>query len=155
MISPPVRQAIWEFEAKNGRLPAAGNADEAKAVFDAATALAPEPEKPAKAADGEGEEEEAAAEAPHPLGEDKETLETLSHTVAGNLNPMAAIFGGVTAQEVIKAAGSKFTPIKQWFMYEAANCLTAIPSDAAPIGSRYDGQVCVCVCVLCLGAIAG
>jgi len=62
------------------------------------------------------------------------------------------------ANRVPQAASGKFTPIKQWFFLDAASCLNETPTDCAPIGCRYDGQVrfqattcwlvCCCACIL-------
>lgn len=139
-------RALWQFQAANGRLPAPGKLEEAKAVAAAAAKLA-------------GKED---------FGDDSATIDMLAAVSSGNINPLAAVFGGITAQEVIKvreaavaaaahgrrghhvahtccmsvqAASGKYTPIKQWFMLDSAPCLEATPTDTAPVGSRYDGQV--------------
>lgn len=72
----------------------------------------------------------------------------LAQTARGDLSPMATIFGGVVAQEVIKGTAAKYTPIDQWFLYESLECLAAddqqpSEADCAPKGSRYDGQIAV------------
>jgi hypothetical protein len=36
---------------------------------------------------------------------------------------MATIFGGIIAQEILKATSSKYTPIKQWLFFETLECL--------------------------------
>ncbi len=41
-------------------------------------------------------------------------LRTLAHCASGELNPMAAMFGGIVGQEVVKAVSGKFTPLHQW-----------------------------------------
>jgi ubiquitin-activating enzyme E1 len=61
---------------------------------------------------------------------------------------MAAAIGGVVAQEVLKACSGKFMPIKQWFYFDARECLpadltTLTEESCQPTGSRYDGQVAV------------
>ncbi|CAH0513186.1 unnamed protein product [Peronospora belbahrii] len=57
---------------------------------------------------------------------------------AVELHPLAAFFGGVIAQEVVKFTG-KFTPLKQWLHLDAFEVLPdERPLDAEPIGSRYD-----------------
>ncbi len=43
-------------------------------------------------------------------------IKELSYQAQGDLNPMAAFFGGLAAQEVLKAVSGKFHPMKQ-FMY--------------------------------------
>lgn len=39
---------------------------------------------------------------------------------------MATIFGGIIAQEVLKATSSKYTPIKQWLFFETLECLPKV-----------------------------
>ncbi|MEN2500132.1 MAG: E1 ubiquitin-activating protein, partial [Marteilia pararefringens] len=41
----------------------------------------------------------------------------------GQLAPLAAIIGSLTASEVMKAATGKFTPIDQWFAFDAVECI--------------------------------
>ena len=59
---------------------------------------------------------------------------------------MCAIFGGMAAQEVMKAASGKFMPLKQWLYFDAEECLpddgkeALPPAETAPRGSRYDSQ---------------
>ncbi|KAI1444696.1 ubiquitin-activating enzyme E1 1 [Annulohypoxylon stygium] len=78
---------------------------------------------------------------------DEKLIKELSYQAQGDLNPMAALFGGLTAQEVLKAVSGKFHPIKQWFYFDS---LESLPTSVArteklcqPIGSRYDGQIAV------------
>ncbi|KRT80302.1 hypothetical protein AMK59_6614 [Oryctes borbonicus] len=78
-------------------------------------------------------------------------LETFAKICAGDLNPIDATTGGIVAQEVMKACSGKFHPIYQWLYFDAIECLpkegdqviTISEEDAAPTGSRYDGQVAV------------
>lgn len=78
---------------------------------------------------------------------DEKLIKELSYQAQGDLSPMAALFGGLTAQEVLKAVSGKFHPIKQWFYFDS---LESLPTSTArteelckPIGSRYDGQIAV------------
>lgn len=81
----------------------------------------------------------------------KNLLTTLALGAAGNINPVAAIFGGVVGQEVIKACSGKYTPLQQWLHFESAHCLPRLwtpehgpplaRADVAPRQSRYDGQI--------------
>ncbi|KAI1855832.1 hypothetical protein JX265_012095 [Neoarthrinium moseri] len=74
-------------------------------------------------------------------------IKELSYQAAGDLNPMAALFGGLTAQEVLKAVSGKFNPIKQWFYFDSLESLPTSTKRSEelckPIGSRYDGQIAV------------
>ena len=77
---------------------------------------------------------------------DLELIKTLAKVASGNINPMAALIGGFAAHEVLKAASGKFTPINQWFYFDARECLVSpAPSqeDCAPQGNRYDGMTAV------------
>uniref|UniRef100_A0A1B0C8L2 E1 ubiquitin-activating enzyme n=1 Tax=Lutzomyia longipalpis TaxID=7200 RepID=A0A1B0C8L2_LUTLO len=65
---------------------------------------------------------------------------------SGDLNPINASIGGIIAQEVMKACTGKFTPIFQYFYFDAIECLinlTPTEEDCKPIGSRYDRQIAV------------
>ena len=72
-------------------------------------------------------------------------LGRLAAVARGDLSPMAAVIGGVAAQEVLKAGSRKFTPLCQWVYLDAAEALPALPpaEDRAEGGGRYDGQVAV------------
>jgi len=59
---------------------------------------------------------------------------------------MTAVIGGIAAQEVLKSVSGKFTPIKQWFYFDATETLPTAdlpPEEFQPVGSRYDGQIVV------------
>jgi ubiquitin-activating enzyme E1 len=61
------------------------------------------------------------------------------------LQPLAAYFGGVVAQEVVKATG-KYTPLEQWLHLDFLEVLPDTPpsqADSAPRGGRYDDLVAV------------
>jgi ubiquitin-activating enzyme E1 len=71
----------------------------------------------------------------------------LSYQAQGDLSPMAAFFGGLAAQEVLKAVSGKFHPIKQWLYLDS---LESLPTSSKrseelcmPLGTRYDGQIAV------------
>eukprot|EP00002_Diphylleia_rotans_P040042 TRINITY_DN9404_c0_g3_i2.p1 TRINITY_DN9404_c0_g3~~TRINITY_DN9404_c0_g3_i2.p1 ORF type:complete len:942 (-),score=201.60 TRINITY_DN9404_c0_g3_i2:180-3005(-) len=77
---------------------------------------------------------------------DQKLFLQFSFSAAGELNPMAALFGGVIAQEITKAITSKFTPINQWLYFDAVECLpdpSLPPSEFQPMGTRYDRQISV------------
>ncbi|KAE8722765.1 Ubiquitin-activating enzyme E1 2 [Hibiscus syriacus] len=62
------------------------------------------------------------------------------------LNPMAAMFGGIVGQEVVKACSGKFHPLFQFFYFDSVESLPtdpADPSDSRPLNSRYDAQISV------------
>ena len=71
---------------------------------------------------------------------------------AGSLSPLAAFFGGVAAQEALKACTGRFTPLRQLLCADFADALPAPPPDAdacAPRGDRLDGQRAVLGDPLC------
>jgi len=86
-------------------------------------------------------------------GDDVEFSERLMRNLAsgarGELSPMCAVFGGIAAQEVMKAASGKFSPVQQWLYFDAEEVLvgggeTAFPpEETAPRGTRYDAQAAV------------
>ncbi|KAL4342992.1 hypothetical protein AHAS_Ahas11G0033800 [Arachis hypogaea] len=62
------------------------------------------------------------------------------------LNPMAAMFGGIVGQEVVKACSGKFHPLFQFFYFDSVESLPTEPvdpDDLRPVGSRYDAQISV------------
>jgi ubiquitin-activating enzyme E1 len=46
---------------------------------------------------------------------------------------MAALMGGVVGQEVMKAVSGKFMPIRQFWYFDAIECLPVV--DAVPVES--------------------
>ncbi|KAI8989381.1 ubiquitin-activating emzyme E1 [Pilobolus umbonatus] len=78
---------------------------------------------------------------------DEKLIKEVAYQSAGELSPMVAVFGGLAAQEALKAVSGKFCPIHQFMYFDA---LEALPENSplseelcAPIGSRYDGQIAV------------
>lgn len=118
-------QALHEFaEAHEGSMPRPHNEADAKEVVAIATKLA------------EGEVEI-----------DEKLLTELSFQAQGDLSPMAAFFGGLAAQEVLKSISGKFTPIFQWLYFDSLESLpTSVKRSeelCKPLGTRYDGQIAV------------
>ncbi|KAG0169689.1 SPS-sensor component ptr3 [Apophysomyces sp. BC1034] len=78
---------------------------------------------------------------------DEKLIKEVAFQSSGEVSPMVAVFGGLGAQEVLKAVSGKFNPIHQHMYLDA---LEALPTSVqlteelcAPIGSRYDGQIAV------------
>ncbi|RKF74671.1 Ubiquitin-activating enzyme E1 1 [Golovinomyces cichoracearum] len=78
---------------------------------------------------------------------DDKLIKELSYQAQGDLSPMAALFGGLAAQEVLKAISGKFSPIEQWLYFDS---LESLPQNSPrtvetckPLNSRYDGQISV------------
>lgn len=121
-------QALHKFaELHNGELPRPFNHTDAEEVLKIATAGA-----------GEGDDKIELSE---------KLIHELSYQARGDLSPMAAFFGGLAAQEALKAVSGKFNPIKQWMYFDSLESLptsTKRSEDLCkPIGSRYDGQIAV------------
>ncbi|MCJ1470372.1 hypothetical protein MMC07_009017 [Pseudocyphellaria aurata] len=78
---------------------------------------------------------------------DEKLLRELSYQARGDLGPMAAFFGGLAAQEVLKAVSGKFHPIVQWLYFDSLESLpTSVKRSeelCRPLNSRYDGQIAV------------
>lgn len=121
-------RAVEEFITSNGRCPRPGDKDDASAILEIAQSI-----------------NSTAAEASK-ANIDEKVLAHLANTWIAELNPMAAAFGGVVGQEVVKAASGKFHPIFQWFYFDSIESLPEEPLSAeelAPEGSRYDDQISV------------
>jgi ubiquitin-activating enzyme E1 len=120
-------QALHEFAQTHGRLPRPMNEEDAAEIISSTK----------KIAQTQGIEVEF----------DEKLLKELSYQAAGDLSPMAAFFGGLTAQEVLKAVSGKFHPVKQFMYFDALEALPAGSTRSEelckPTGSRYDGQVAV------------
>ncbi len=73
-------------------------------------------------------------------------IKELAYQARGDLSPMAALFGGLVAQEVLKAISGKFMPINQYIYFDSLESLPSqLPTEisCAPTGSRYDNQIAV------------
>lgn len=121
-------QALHKFmEAHEGQLPRPHNDSDAQEVLKLSTDLAA------------GSEDKVEL--------DENIIKELSYQARGDLNPLAAFFGGIAAQEVLKAVSGKFGPVQQWMYFDS---LESLPPSAArseescqPLGTRYDGQIAV------------
>ena len=120
-------QALHAFKDKHGHLPRPHNEEDASKVLELSQTLA-----------GLGEDK---------VELDEKLIRELSYQAQGDLSPMAAFFGGLAAQEVLKSVSGKFHPIVQWLYFDS---LESLPSSVKrseglckPTGSRYDGQVAV------------
>lgn len=77
---------------------------------------------------------------------DQNLLQQFAFGSKAVLNPMAAMFGGIVGQEVIKACSGKFHPLVQFFYFDSVESLPTEPldpSDLKPLNSRYDAQISV------------
>ena len=93
-------------QAEKGRLPAPASEADAQLLIQMATAI------------NAAAKQEAAM--------DENILRLLAFGASADLNPMAAMFGGVVGQEVVKAASGKFHPLFQWLYFDAVEALPPI-----------------------------
>jgi len=91
--------------------------------------------------------QELAGQESEKIEVDEKLIKELSYQAQGDLSPMAAFFGGLAAQEVMKAVSGKFSPVHQLMYFDA---LEALPTSTKrsedlckPLGNRYDGQIAV------------
>ena len=121
-------QALHDFAEKhNGELPRPHAEEDAVEVYQIAQNLA-----------GAGEDK---------VELDETLIKELSYQARGDLSPMAALFGGLAAQEVLKSVSGKFHPVVQWMYFDSLESLPASVKRSEilckPRGSRYDGQIAV------------
>ncbi|KAL3617469.1 E1 ubiquitin-activating protein [Castilleja foliolosa] len=77
---------------------------------------------------------------------DQKLLRNFAFGARAVLNPMAAMFGGIVGQEVVKACSGKFHPLFQFFYFDSVESLPTEPldpKDLRPLNSRYDAQISV------------
>ncbi|KAK1562815.1 hypothetical protein Q3G72_017558 [Acer saccharum] len=121
-------QALDKFILELGRFPVAGSEDDAQKLISLVTSIND------SLADGRIEDID---------------LKLLRHFAFGAravLNPMAAMFGGLVGQEVVKACSGKFHPLFQFFYFDSVESLPTEPldpSDLMPLNTRYDAQISV------------
>ncbi|KAJ1277398.1 hypothetical protein BS78_04G000800 [Paspalum vaginatum] len=121
-------QALDKFRAELLRFPIAGSADDAKKLIDFAISI--------NESLGDSKLEEI----------DKKLLEHFASGSKAVLNPMAAMFGCIVGQEVVKACSGKFHPLYQFFYFDSVESLPVEPlepSDLKPENCRYDAQISV------------
>eukprot|EP01025_Chloroclados_australasicus_P042611 TRINITY_DN4529_c0_g2_i1.p1 TRINITY_DN4529_c0_g2~~TRINITY_DN4529_c0_g2_i1.p1 ORF type:complete len:1048 (-),score=190.46 TRINITY_DN4529_c0_g2_i1:257-3400(-) len=119
-------QALDKYVSETGALPSPGSLDSATKYLEMVKAL------------NEQQPEETRAEI------EEKVLLQLAKGAMGDVSPMAALIGGVAAQEVVKSVSGKFHPLFQWLYFDSAESL---PSESTPEadfaiqGGRYDGQI--------------
>ncbi|KAL1635225.1 E1 ubiquitin-activating protein [Diplodia intermedia] len=78
---------------------------------------------------------------------DEKIIKELSYQARGDVGPIAAFYGGLAAQEVLKSVSGKFHPIVQWLHFDSLESLptstTRSEENCKPLGTRYDGQIAV------------
>ncbi|CAL9201002.1 ubiquitin-activating enzyme E1 2-like isoform X1 [Musa acuminata AAA Group] len=121
-------QALDKFRHDKGRFPIAGSEDDAQQLIDFAVNI--------NESLGDGKLEDI----------DKKILQHFAYGSRAVLNPMAAMFGGIVGQEVVKACSGKFHPLLQFFYFDSLESLPVEPlesGDLRPLNCRYDAQISV------------
>ncbi|KAE8099133.1 hypothetical protein FH972_017137 [Carpinus fangiana] len=121
-------QALDKFKLEFGRFPVAGSEDDAQKLISLVISIND------SLSDGRLE------------AVDQNLLHHFASGARAVLNPMAAMFGGIVGQEVVKACSGKFHPLFQFFYFESVESLPTEPlhpSDLKPLSSRYDAQISV------------
>jgi ubiquitin-activating enzyme E1 len=73
---------------------------------------------------------------------DEKVIKNASAYSKACLSPLAAFFGGVVAQEIVKFTG-KYSPLKQWLHYDIFETLPRSEVNRTPMNCRYDDQILV------------
>lgn len=119
--------ALDAFRAKHGQLPRPRNEQDASELWSLAQKINKNMASPVELKE--------------------KLIKELSFQARGDLSPMAALFGGLVAQEVIKSISGKFNPVFQYLYFDSLESLpepvTLTEADCAPTESRYDGQIAV------------
>ncbi|XP_057488068.1 ubiquitin-activating enzyme E1 1-like [Actinidia eriantha] len=121
-------QALDKFISELGRFPIAGSEEDAQKLISMATNI--------NEASGDGKVDDI----------NPKLLRYFAFGARAVLNPMAAMFGGIVGQEVVKACSGKFHPLFQFFYFDSIESLPTEPlepSDFTPLNSRYDAQISV------------
>lgn len=121
-------QALDKFVSELGRFPVAGSEEDAQKLISVATNI--------NESLGDGRVEDI----------NTKLLRHFAFGARAVLNPMAAMFGGIVGQEVVKACSGKFHPLYQFFYFDSVESLPTEPLDSTefkPINSRYDAQISV------------
>ncbi|KAF5446670.1 hypothetical protein F2P56_032279 [Juglans regia] len=120
--------ALDKFVSELGRFPVAGSEEDAQKLISIATDI--------NVSLGNGRQEDI----------NPKLLRHFAFGAKAVLNPMAAMFGGIVGQEVVKACSGKFHPLFQFFYFDSVESLPSEPldsSDFRPLNSRYDAQISV------------
>ncbi|KDP45776.1 hypothetical protein JCGZ_17383 [Jatropha curcas] len=121
-------QALDKFVSDLGRFPVAGSEEDAQKLIALATNI--------NERLGGGRAEDI----------NPKLLRHFAFGARAILNPMAAMFGGIVGQEVVKACSGKFHPLFQFFYFDSVESLPTENLDTSsfqPLNSRYDAQISV------------
>jgi ubiquitin-activating enzyme E1 len=73
---------------------------------------------------------------------EEDSIKKVALYARAQISPMAAFWGGIVAQEVVKYTG-KYTPLKQWLHFDAFEIVPDPSADRSPANSRYDDQIAI------------
>ena len=75
---------------------------------------------------------------------DEKIVLNVARWAAANIQPICGFFGGILAQEIIKATG-KYVPIDQWLIYDFFETVENVKDDADRTlrNCRYDDQIAI------------
>ncbi|WCJ34795.1 ubiquitin-activating enzyme 1 [Euphorbia peplus] len=121
-------QALDKFLSESGRFPIAGSEDDAQTLISLVSNI--------NESLGDGRLEDI----------NPKILRHFAFGARAVLNPMAAMFGGIVGQEVVKACSGKFHPLLQFLYFDSVESLPSEnldSSDFQPLNSRYDAQISV------------
>ncbi|RZC26317.1 Ubiquitin-activating enzyme E1 2 isoform A [Glycine soja] len=121
-------QALDKFVSEIDRFPVAGSEDDAQKLISIASNI--------NGSLGDGRLEDV----------NPKLLQQFAFGARAVLNPMAAMFGGIVGQEVVKACSGKFHPLFQFLYFDSVESLPTEPldpNDLKPLNSRYDAQISV------------
>ncbi|GJP35185.1 hypothetical protein CLOM_g19695 [Closterium sp. NIES-68] len=124
-------QALDAFHKETGRFPAPGSEADGSRVVELVREVNGRVGKEAKVEEGV-------------IAEGEKLIRQLAHGASAEICPMAAMFGGIVGQEVVKACSGKFHPLHQLFYFDSVESLPAEPLSAeetAPTNTRYDSQI--------------
>lgn len=128
-------QALHQFAIRHqGELPRPMNEEDANELVKLVTDLAAQ--YPDILATSEGKVNE-------------KLIKEVSYQARGDIPGVVAFFGGLVAQEVLKACSGKFTPLKQYMYFDSLESLPdekeypRTEENTKPINSRYDNQIAV------------
>ncbi|XP_052203401.1 ubiquitin-activating enzyme E1 1 isoform X2 [Diospyros lotus] len=122
-------QALDKFTSEMGRLPVASSEEDAQKLISMASDI------------NEGSSGDAQL-----IDINPKLLRHFAFGARAVLNPMAAMFGGIVGQEVVKACTGKFHPLFQFFYFDSVESLPSEPlepNDLRPLNCRYDAQISV------------
>ena len=80
---------------------------------------------------------------------DEPLIRSVAMQARAQIAPMMSVLGSIVAQEALKGISGKFMPIRQFFMFDALECLPGAAEGEEAMGpgeyegecSRYDGQI--------------